>query len=200
MRGNKSRDTAPELAVRRELFARGLRYRVAARPLPDLRRTADIVFPSQKIAVFLDGCYWHGCPDHYVASKSHSEYWAAKIHGNRARDRDTDTRLTSAGWLVLRFWQHQDHTQIADDVEQAVRGPNQRARHSNATDDSTPDRQKEVATSDPRTHRSLITYPSKSTQAVRIQLASLATTPALPPATTHANATHRKPSKTPKPE
>lgn len=78
MRGNRSRDTKPELAVRRLLHARGLCYRVNARPLPSLRRTADIVFRGKRVAVFIDGCYWHGCPEHYVPSKSNVDYWGAE--------------------------------------------------------------------------------------------------------------------------
>jgi DNA mismatch endonuclease (patch repair protein) len=123
MRGNKSRDTSPELAVRRALHAKGLRYRVAARPLPDLRRTADVVFRAARVAVFIDGCFWHGCPDHYVPAKSHAAYWADKIDGNRDRDRDTDRRLEEAGWQVLRFWEHQDPREVATSVEAALRTP-----------------------------------------------------------------------------
>ncbi|MDK9319982.1 hypothetical protein FAM23864_001741 [Propionibacterium freudenreichii] len=77
MRGNRARDTKPELAVRRLLFAQGLRYRVNARPEPSLRRTADIVFTRKRIAVFIDGCFWHGCPEHYVPSKSNRRYWGS---------------------------------------------------------------------------------------------------------------------------
>lgn len=89
------------------MHARGLRYRVAARPLPDLRRTADLVFRPAKVAVFIDGCYWHGCPDHYVSPKTNVVYWSDKVARNMARDRDTDERLQAAGWTVLRFWEHE---------------------------------------------------------------------------------------------
>ncbi|MFI1066059.1 very short patch repair endonuclease [Streptomyces spororaveus] len=107
MQAIRSRDTKPEQLVRRLVHAQGLRYRVAARPLPDLRRTADMVFRPAKVAVFIDGCYWHGCPDHYVPPKTNSGYWSEKVSGNMARDRDTDERLKAAGWTVLRFWEHE---------------------------------------------------------------------------------------------
>lgn len=106
MRGNRSRDTKPELAVRRLLHAEGLRYRVNARPLPEVRRTADIVFRAKRIAVFIDGCYWHGCPAHYVPSKSNRDYWKGKIEANVARDAQTNVLLSDAGWTVLRYWAH----------------------------------------------------------------------------------------------
>lgn len=107
MQGNRSRDTEPELAIRRLLHAAGVRYRVHRSPLKEVRRRADIVFGPAKVAVFIDGCYWHGCPEHYVPPKTNPGYWGPKISGNIARDRDTDARLTAAGWLVLRFWAHE---------------------------------------------------------------------------------------------
>ncbi|MFL1902736.1 very short patch repair endonuclease [Streptomyces tauricus] len=116
MQAIRSRDTKPERALRRLLHAQGLRYRVAAKPLPDLRRTADIVFRPVKVAVFVDGCYWHGCPEHYVSPKTNPGYWSGKVAGNIARDRDTDQRLTSAGWTVLRFWEHESPEECASAV------------------------------------------------------------------------------------
>jgi DNA mismatch endonuclease (patch repair protein) len=121
MLGNKSRDTRPERALRSAVHALGLRYRVAARPLPGLRRTADLVFRRERVAVFLDGCYWHGCPEHHSVSGPNSEYWARKIDLNRQRDRDTDERLTQAGWVVLRVWEHEPPDLAARQVECAVR-------------------------------------------------------------------------------
>lgn len=96
MQAIRSRDTKPERLIRRLVHASGLRYRVAARPLPDLRRTADLVFRPVKVAVFIDGCYWHGCPEHYVPPKTNPGYWSEKVARNMARDRDTDERLTEA--------------------------------------------------------------------------------------------------------
>ncbi|MEU4209625.1 very short patch repair endonuclease [Streptomyces sp. NPDC026206] len=107
MQAIRSRDTKPEQLIRRLVHAQGLRYRVHARPLPDLRRTADLVFRPVKVAVFIDGCYWHGCPEHYLAPRINAGYWSDKVARNMARDRDTDERLTAAGWLVLRFWEHE---------------------------------------------------------------------------------------------
>ncbi|MEU1129706.1 very short patch repair endonuclease [Streptomyces sp. NPDC005900] len=107
MQAIRSRDTTPERLIRRLVHAQGLRYRVAARPLPTLRRTADMVFRPTKVAVFIDGCYWHGCPLHYVPPKTNSGYWSDKVARNMARDRDTEQQLREAGWLVLRFWEHE---------------------------------------------------------------------------------------------
>lgn len=102
----RRRDTAPELALRRLLHAQGLRYRVAY-PVPgQRRRTIDIAFTRAKLAVFIDGCFWHGCPEHGTQPKSNSSWWAAKIAANRARDRDTELVLAGMGWHVLRFWEH----------------------------------------------------------------------------------------------
>lgn len=106
MQAIRNRDTKPERLVRSLLHAQGLRYRVAAKPLPGLRRTADIVFRPAKVAVFIDGCYWHGCPEHYVPPRTNPGYWSDKVARNMARDRDTDEQLRAAGWTVLRFWEH----------------------------------------------------------------------------------------------
>lgn len=121
MRANRSRDTAPEMALRRAVHALGLRYRVAARPLPELRRTADLVFRGPKVAVFLDGCFWHGCPRHRNVAQTHSEYWAEKVRRTQRRDADTDQRLGAAGWQVLRIWEHEDPLQAALRVERLIR-------------------------------------------------------------------------------
>lgn len=121
MIGNRGRDTSPELAVRRLVHATGLRYRVNARPVPGLRRTADLVFRPSKVAVFIDGCFWHGCPRHGSVPKTNVEFWGAKIDGNRRRDRETGRHLRREGWLVLRFWEHEDPTVVAARVASAVR-------------------------------------------------------------------------------
>lgn len=113
MRGNRSRDTGPELAVRQRLHAAGLRYRVATRPLPALRRTADIVFSRRQVAVFIDGCFWHRCPIHTSTPRTRREYWQAKFDRNVARDEETNRLLRLAGWTVLRYWEHEDPTTVA---------------------------------------------------------------------------------------
>jgi DNA mismatch endonuclease, patch repair protein len=120
MQAIRSRDTKPERLIRQLVHAQGLRYRVAARPLPNLGRTADLVFRPAKVAVFIDGCYWHGCPNHYVPPKTNSGYWSNKVAGNMARDRNTDELLTKAGWLVLRFWEHESSTACADQIAATV--------------------------------------------------------------------------------
>ncbi|MFI2213762.1 very short patch repair endonuclease [Streptomyces sp. NPDC020141] len=120
MRANRSRDTGPELALRRAVHSRGMRYRVAARPIKELRRTADLVFTRAKVAVFLDGCFWHGCPEHHTVAVRNGAYWAAKVERNRTRDLDTNQRLTEAGWAVVRVWEHEDPVEAAARVEAAV--------------------------------------------------------------------------------
>lgn len=121
MQANRYRDTSPELAVRRLLHAQGLRYRVDIRPVPEIRRRADIVFTKRKIAVFIDGCFWHGCPEHGRSQfQSNESYWTDKIARNRSRDEETTTLLEKAGWRVLRFWEHEDPTQVADRIAKIV--------------------------------------------------------------------------------
>lgn len=121
MQGNKARDTGPERRLRSLLHRAGLRYRVNVRPLSTLRRTADIVFPSARVAVFVDGCYWHGCPQHYRPAHVNDSFWREKIDGNRARDRETDQRLLEAGWDVIRVWEHEDPTDAASRIGREVR-------------------------------------------------------------------------------
>jgi DNA mismatch endonuclease (patch repair protein) len=118
----RRRDTAPELAVRRAAHVSGLRYFVHRRPLPDLRREADLIFPGARVAVFIDGCFWHGCPRHGRSShRVNNWYWPAKIQRNMDRDRDTDVRLSAAGWRVVRIWEHEDPTEAAARIREAVR-------------------------------------------------------------------------------
>jgi len=120
MQSNKGRDTEPELALRRAVHALGLRYRVSARPLKSVRRTADLVFTTAKVAVFLDGCFWHGCPSHHTVAATNARFWADKVDGNRARDRDTDSRLLAAGWASVRIWEHEDPVKAAELIRDLV--------------------------------------------------------------------------------
>jgi DNA mismatch endonuclease, patch repair protein len=120
MQGNKSRDTKPEIAVRSAVHALGMRYRVSARPLAGLRRTADLVFRSARVAVFVDGCFWHGCPAHHSPPKNNAGYWSTKIQGNKSRDRDTTERLQMEGWTVLRFWSHEEPMSVAAQIADVV--------------------------------------------------------------------------------
>jgi DNA mismatch endonuclease (patch repair protein) len=122
MRSNRGRDTKPELALRSAVHALGLRYRVNSRPLEGVRRTADLVFTRARVAVFLDGCFWHGCPQHHTVARTHGEFWARKVTDNRRRDRDTDARLAEAGWRSVRVWEHEDPAAAARRVEDVVRG------------------------------------------------------------------------------
>ena len=122
MVANRRRDTAIEVAVRRRLHRVGLRYRVDYAPNPaQRRRRADIVFPKLRIAIYIDGCFWHGCPEHYTPPKSNAEYWHPKIARNRARDAETSDSLRSLGWLVLRYWEHENADSIAEQVANEVR-------------------------------------------------------------------------------
>ncbi|MFF8804880.1 very short patch repair endonuclease [Streptomyces omiyaensis] len=132
MQAIRSRDTKPEQAIRRLVHAQGLRYRVSAKPLPGFRRTADMVFGPAKVAVFVDGCYWHGCPQHYVPPKTNPGYWSKKVEGNVTRDRDTDRRLTEAGWLVLRFWEHMPPAECATQITEAVSSRREQVRRERA--------------------------------------------------------------------
>lgn len=120
MRANRGRDTKPEIAVRRIVHASGYRYRVNARPEKDLRRTADLFFSRVKVAVFIDGCFWHGCPDHYIPPKANDGYWSEKVSRNHARDIETRAILEERGWEVLRFWEHEPAQYVASKVMRTV--------------------------------------------------------------------------------
>lgn len=120
MKANRSRDTSPERALRSLVHAAGLRYRVVVKPLPGVRRTADLVFRPTKVAVFVDGCFWHRCPEHFTMPKTNVGYWEPKIARNVERDRETDALLREAGWLVLRFWEHEPPETCAQMVYEEV--------------------------------------------------------------------------------
>jgi DNA mismatch endonuclease (patch repair protein) len=124
MQRQRRTGTKPEVALRRLLHARGLRYRVdAPLPVPGIRRRADLLFTRVQVAVFVDGCYWHGCPLHGTQPKANAEWWATKLDANVARDRDTDARLAAAGWTSVRVWEHEDPRSASDRVEKIVRKP-----------------------------------------------------------------------------
>lgn len=120
MQGNRSRDTKPELALRSALHGVGLRFRKHQQPLPGRRLEVDIVFPKERVAVWMDGCIWHGCPDHGMRPSRNTEYWASKIARNVARDRRNDALLEEAGWLVVRVWEHEEPVEAADRVHRVV--------------------------------------------------------------------------------
>lgn len=121
MANTAQRDNALERALRSELHRRGLRFRVHVKLLAGNRRTIDIVFPASRIAVLVDGCFWHGCPEHGTWPKNNAEWWRAKIEANMARDRDTDRRLREIGWTVVRVWEHEPVSLAADRIERLVR-------------------------------------------------------------------------------
>lgn len=120
MQGNAGKDTGPERAIRSILHRRGLRFRKHVAPLKTLRCRADVVFPRQKVAVFVDGCFWHGCPTHGRKPSKNSAYWTAKLHLNAERDLRNNRVLESAGWAVIRAWEHEDVRQVAKQIERLV--------------------------------------------------------------------------------
>lgn len=117
----RQKGTRAELNLRKALHAQGLRYRLHVPLLAKPRRIADIVFPATKIAVFVDGCFWHGCPEHASWPKSNADFWRQKIETNRSRDADTDQRLQALGWKSIRIWEHEDANHAASHIAELVR-------------------------------------------------------------------------------
>lgn len=129
MLANRSTDTRPEIALRRALHARGLRFRKDHRlDLADRRVRPDVVFTKAKVAVFLDGCFWHRCPTHATTPARNAEYWLEKFRHNVERDRAVDRSLAAEGWTCLRIWEHEDLYEAVARVVSAVRGDDP-ARH-----------------------------------------------------------------------
>lgn len=106
MVANWGGNTAPERRLRSALHKSGLRFFIDYRPVPEIRCTADVVFPKAKVCVFVDGCFWHGCRLHFKSPKSNTGWWREKIQGNRDRDRKQSQLLKSHGWTVVRVWEH----------------------------------------------------------------------------------------------
>jgi DNA mismatch endonuclease (patch repair protein) len=121
MKAGKPRDTAPEKAIRSTLHRLGLRYSIDAKPVKELNRRADILFRSLKIAVFVDGCFWHGCPIHGTQAKANAEFWRSKITRNQERDADTNKQLEESGWKVIRVWEHEDPIEAAEKIYSLVK-------------------------------------------------------------------------------
>lgn len=109
----RGRDTKPEVSLRSALWRRGLRFRKKSR----LRGKPDIVFPTERIVVFVDGCFWHRCPQHQTRPAANAEFWDNKLSGNVARDRRTDAILADEEWAVVRVWEHE----VENDLEGVVR-------------------------------------------------------------------------------
>ncbi len=119
--------TTPEMQLRKELFARGFRYRVGY-PVPHVKRCSiDIAFPGRRVAVFVDGCFWHRCPEHRTDPKANAQWWASKLLSNEVRDRRVDRALADAGWRVLRIWEHEPCESAAEAVAAAL-APEAQAR------------------------------------------------------------------------
>ena len=133
----RQKGTGAEIALRRELYRRGLRYRVNFEVLKKPRRVADIAFPGLRIAIFVDGCFWHGCPEHATWPKQNAEFWLKKIEANRHRDADTNERLRRIGWTVLRFWEHEPVPSAADAIASLVITTRSMRRESLASSNQT---------------------------------------------------------------
>lgn len=116
MQAQRTSGTKIEIDVRRKLHAKGIRYRVDAKLLPKKRIRGDIVWSGRKIVVFMDGCFWHGCPLHSTTPTKNRDWWIQKLSQNRTRDRSTDLLLREAGWTVLRFWEHEDTDKVVETI------------------------------------------------------------------------------------
>lgn len=124
----RQKDTSAELALRRELHALGLRYRIQVPVLTKPRRVADVAFGGLRVAIFVDGCFWHACPEHATWPRQNAEFWRAKIVANQERDRDTNDRLRAAGWKVVRVWAHEPPERVARRVAKIVEKRKARSR------------------------------------------------------------------------
>lgn len=120
----RSRDTAPELALRSELHRRGFRYRVDRAPVPEVRSRADLVLGPAKVAIYVDGCFWHRCPEHGTTPKTNADFWDHKLKRNQERDAEVDRLLDEQGWKVVRVWEHENAVAAADRIEDIVRSRN----------------------------------------------------------------------------
>ena len=121
MKAVRREGSAAEIALRKALDAHLMQYALNEQPIPDLNRWADIVFREEKVAVFVDGCFWHGCPLHGTQAKSNAAFWSAKIERNKERDSDTNQRLEEAGWMTIRIWEHDDPEAAAIRIASALR-------------------------------------------------------------------------------
>lgn len=135
MRGNRRRDTRPELRLRSSLHAQGLRFRKDF-PIQAMGRRvrADVAFTRWRVAVFLDGCFWHRCPEHGSTPRANDRYWGPKLDRNVTRDREVDRRLRKAGWTVVRIWEHEPPAQAAARIAQQLNAlAGRQAQHARTT-------------------------------------------------------------------
>jgi DNA mismatch endonuclease (patch repair protein) len=121
MKNQRQGDTRPEMALRKILFRKGYRYRVNRAPLPGLKCRADLVFPSKKVAVFVDGCFWHVCPEHGTWPKNNAAWWKEKLEANQRRDKKVNAMLTDHGWLPFRIWEHENPETAAAKVGEILK-------------------------------------------------------------------------------
>ena len=123
----RHKGTGPELILRKALWAAGLRYRLNSKKR--LPGSPDILFPGARVTVFVDGCFWHGCPEHGTQPKTRPDFWAQKIARNRERDAEVDLKLTEMGWRVVRIWEHRIRFDVAEcvaDIRHALKPHNSR--------------------------------------------------------------------------
>lgn len=120
MEAAKPRDTLPEIKLRTALEELGIPFEVDVKPIEDINRRADILIREDKIAIFVDGCFWHGCPIHGTQAKANSLFWTEKIERNKDRDLDTNRRLEASGWTVIRIWEHEDHINAAKQIAETI--------------------------------------------------------------------------------
>lgn len=116
----RQKGTKAEVELRQELYRKGLRYLVGYVVLRKPHRIADIAFPGLKIAIFVDGCFWHGCPEHVTWPKQNADFWRNKIESNHSRDVDTSARLKEIGWTVIRLWEHESPAAAAETISKFV--------------------------------------------------------------------------------
>lgn len=120
MRATRQRDTKPERLLCEQLDRLGLAYTTNQSPMPGFRRHADVCFSAERVAVFVDGCFWHGCPQHGTLPKANHDWWKAKIDANQWRDANTNRTLEQSGWIVLRFWEHEPADKAARVIANVV--------------------------------------------------------------------------------
>lgn len=121
MEAAKPKNTLPEIKLQTALAELGINFETDVKPIEDLHRRADVLIREGKIAIFVDGCFWHGCPIHGTQAKANAEFWADKIKRNQERDLDTNEHLEAAGWTVIRIWEHEDPNDAAKQIADIIK-------------------------------------------------------------------------------